>query len=189
MTFRLWSWMLLLALFVPAFARAEEASADSSMPQLDPTYYMSQLFWLILCGATLYWLMDKVALPRVSRMVDLRDDQVRRDLELAYKLKQQAEDVKVDYTRALRDADYIYVKNWSAYRDYGAMPAVKGDWPLTKDKLLLTDNAQVMHCLPVRRNVELPDEIIDGPHSLIQQQAGNRVIAAQTVLKKMLEGI
>lgn len=105
MTFRLWSWMLLLALFVPAFARAEEASADSSMPQLDPTYYMSQLFWLILCGATLYWLMDKVALPRVSRMVDLRDDQVRRDLELAYKLKQQAEDVKVDYTRALRDAD------------------------------------------------------------------------------------
>jgi len=88
---------------------------------------------------------------------------------------------------ALRDADYIYVKNWSAYREYGAMPAVKGDWLLTKDKLTLTDNAQVMHCLPVRRNVELPDEIIDGPHSLIQQQAGNRVIAAQTVLKKMLE--
>ncbi len=95
----------------------------------------------------------------------------------------------IEYSQdhALRDADYIYVKNWSAYSEYGAMPPVKGNWLLTKDKLTLTDNAQVMHCLPVRRNIELSDEVIDGPHSLIQQQAGNRVIAAQLVLKKMLE--
>ncbi len=109
-----------------------------------------------------------------------------------YELDEQfSKGARIEYNQqeALRDADYIYVKNWSAYREYGAMPAVKGDWLLTKDKLLLTDNAQVMHCLPVRRNVELPDEIIDGPNSLIQQQAGNRVIAAQTVLKRMLEGM
>ena len=98
---------------------------------------------------------------------------------------------KIEHTQheALKDADYIYVKNWSSFSDYGAMPRVKGDWQLTKEKMMLTDNAQVMHCLPVRRNIELSDEIIDGPHSLIQQQAVNRFIAAQTVIKRMLETI
>ena len=95
---------------------------------------------------------------------------------------------QIDYNQneALKDADYVYVKNWSSYHNYGAMPAVKDDWLLTADKLALTNNAKVMHCLPVRRNVELPDEIIDGPNSIIQQQVGNRVIAAQTILQKML---
>lgn len=96
---------------------------------------------------------------------------------------------KVVYNQneALKGADYVYVKNWSAYKEYGAMPEVKGDWLFTPEKLALTNNAKVMHCLPVRRNVELPDAIIDGPNSIIQLQAGNRVIAAQTVLKKILE--
>jgi N-succinyl-L-ornithine transcarbamylase len=109
-----------------------------------------------------------------------------------YELDEQfTRGAKIEYAQneALKDADYIYVKNWSSFRDYGAMPPVKGDWLLSKEKMMLTDNAQVMHCLPVRRNVELPDEIIDGPHSLIQQQAANRVIAAQTVLKKILEAV
>jgi F-type H+-transporting ATPase subunit b len=97
--------MVSLAFFAPAFARAEEAAAETSMPQLDSTYYLSQLFWLAICGVTMYWLMASVALPRVSKMVDRRDEQVRQDLEAAYKLKQQAEDIKVDYTRALREAD------------------------------------------------------------------------------------
>jgi len=95
--------------------------------------------------------------------------------------------IEYNQDAALKDADYVYVKNWSSFTDYGAMPQVKGDWLLTDEKLELTNNAKVMHCLPVRRNVELPDAIIDGPNSIIQQQAGNRVIAAQTVLKKMLE--
>lgn len=95
--------------------------------------------------------------------------------------------IEHDQDKALRGADYIYVKNWSSYKDYGAMPAVKGEWLLTKQKMKLTNNGKVMHCLPVRRNVELPDEIIDSEASLIQQQAGNRVVAAQTVLKKILE--
>jgi N-succinyl-L-ornithine transcarbamylase len=90
---------------------------------------------------------------------------------------------------ALKGADYVYVKNWSSYNDYGAMPDVKNNWLLNNKKLSLTNDAKVMHCLPVRRNVELSDEIIDGPNSLIQQQAGNRVVAAQTVLKKILENI
>ena len=97
--------------------------------------------------------------------------------------------IEYDQDTALRGADYVYVKNWSSFKDYGAMPEVKGSWLLTKEKLKLTNNAKVMHCLPVRRNVELSDEIIDGPNSLIQKEAGNRVIAAQTVLKKILETI
>lgn len=95
--------------------------------------------------------------------------------------------IEYNQDAALKDADYVYVKNWSSFTDYGAMPEVKGDWMFTNEKLALTNNAKVMHCLPVRRNVELPDAIIDGPNSIIQQQAGNRVIAAQTVLKKILE--
>ncbi len=95
--------------------------------------------------------------------------------------------IEYNQDEALKGADYVYVKNWSSFTDYGAMPEVKGDWLLTNGKLALTNNAKVMHCLPVRRNVELSNEIIDGPNSIIQQQAGNRVIAAQTVLKKILE--
>ena len=97
--------------------------------------------------------------------------------------------VEYDQDAALKDADFVYVKNWSSYHDYGAMPEVKGSWMLTNEKLKLTNNAQIMHCLPVRRNVELSDEILDGANSLVQQQAGNRVIAAKTVLKKMLEAL
>jgi N-succinyl-L-ornithine transcarbamylase len=94
-----------------------------------------------------------------------------------------------DQDKALEGADYVYVKNWSSYNDYGAMPEVKGEWLLTNNKMKAANDAKVMHCLPVRRNVELSDEVLDGPSSIIQQQAGNRVIAAQTVLKKMLETI
>jgi len=97
--------------------------------------------------------------------------------------------IEYDQDAALKDADYVYVKNWSSYHDYGAMPEVKDAWMLTNEKLKLTNNAKVMHCLPVRRNVELSDEILDGDNSLVQQQAGNRVIAAKTVLKKMLEAL
>jgi F-type H+-transporting ATPase subunit b len=82
---------------------AEEGG--NSMPQLDPTYFASQLFWLLITGICLYLTMDKVALPCVARMVQKRDDQVRKDLEVAYTLKQQAEDIKIAYSKALRDAD------------------------------------------------------------------------------------
>jgi N-succinyl-L-ornithine transcarbamylase len=88
---------------------------------------------------------------------------------------------------ALKNADYIYVKNWSSYKDYGKIISGNADWMLTNNKLALTNNAKVMHCLPVRRNVELSDEILDGNNSLVTQQAGNRVWAAQAVLAEILK--
>lgn len=87
---------------------------------------------------------------------------------------------------ALKDADYVYVKNWSTYTDYGKIYNNDPEWMLTNDKLALTNNAKVMHCLPVRRNVELSDEILDGPNSLVIQEASNRVWAAQAVLSEIL---
>lgn len=88
---------------------------------------------------------------------------------------------------ALKDADFVYVKNWSTYNDYGKIYENDPRWMLTEEKLKLTNNAKVMHCLPVRRNVELSDEILDGPNSIITQQAGNRVWAAQAVISEILE--
>ena len=87
---------------------------------------------------------------------------------------------------ALRDADFVYVKNWSTFNDYGKIYVNDPEWMLTIKKLALTNNAKVMHCLPVRRNVELSDEILDGPNSLVTTQAGNRVWAAQAVLSAIL---
>jgi len=87
---------------------------------------------------------------------------------------------------ALKDADYVYVKNWSTFNDYGKIYENDPRWMLTNDKLALTNQARVMHCLPVRRNVELSDEVLDGPSSLVTQQAGNRVWAAQAVLSELL---
>jgi N-succinyl-L-ornithine transcarbamylase len=88
---------------------------------------------------------------------------------------------------ALQDADYVYVKNWSSYTHYGTMPPVEHDWMLTPDKLRATNHARVMHCLPVRRNVELSDAVLDSPHSIVTQQAANRVWAAQSVLAEILK--
>ena len=88
---------------------------------------------------------------------------------------------------ALKDADFVYVKNWSTFTDYGKVYENDPEWMLTNEKLKLTNNAKVMHCLPVRRNVELSDEILDGPNSLVTKEAANRVWAAQAVLSEILK--
>ena len=88
---------------------------------------------------------------------------------------------------ALKDADFIYVKNWSSFDDYANMPKVEGDWMLTNEKLEVTNQAKVMHCLPVRRNLELSDEIMDGENSIIYQQAKNRIFSAQVVFSEILD--
>lgn len=88
---------------------------------------------------------------------------------------------------ALKDADFVYVKNWSTYADYGRIYCNDPKWMLSNKKIQLTNNAKVMHCLPVRRNVELSDEILDGPNSVVTQQATNRVWAAQVVLSELLK--
>ncbi|HRI59600.1 MAG TPA: acetylornithine carbamoyltransferase [Saprospiraceae bacterium] len=92
-----------------------------------------------------------------------------------------------DQQKALEGADFVYVKNWSSYKDYGKVLSSDASWMLTDRHLDITRQAKIMHCLPVRRNVELSDEILDGPHSLVQAQAENRVFAAQAVLMKMLK--
>jgi N-succinyl-L-ornithine transcarbamylase len=89
--------------------------------------------------------------------------------------------------QALKNADFVYVKNWSTYNDYGKIYCNDPGWMLTNEKLQLTNNAKVMHCLPVRRNIELSDEILDGPDSLVTQEAANRVWAAQAVLSEILK--
>ncbi|MEI9920569.1 MAG: acetylornithine carbamoyltransferase [Bacteroidota bacterium] len=89
---------------------------------------------------------------------------------------------------ALEGADFVYVKNWSTFDDYGKIYAADPRWMLTKEKIKNTNNARIMHCLPVRRNVELSDEILDSSNSIVTQQAGNRVWAAQTVLSEILKG-
>jgi len=92
-----------------------------------------------------------------------------------------------DQDAALKDADFVYIKNWSTYTDYGKIYCNDPEWMLTNEKLATTNNAKIMHCLPVRRNVELSDEILDGPSSMVTQQAGNRVWAAQAVLAELLK--
>lgn len=88
---------------------------------------------------------------------------------------------------ALAGADYIYVKNWSSYQDYGKVLPFPEGWMLTNAHLEPTNDAKVMHCLPVRRDLELSSEILDGPNSLVIHEAGNRLWAAQAVLKNILE--
>ena len=79
------------------------------------------------------------------------------------------------------------MKNWSTYTDYGRIYCNDPGWMLTNEKLSLTNQAKVMHCLPVRRNVELSDEVLDGPSSIVTQQASNRVWGAQAVLSEILK--
>ncbi|MGO1244542.1 acetylornithine carbamoyltransferase [Sphingobacterium sp. JB170] len=92
-----------------------------------------------------------------------------------------------DLDGALTGADFVYVKNWSSFHEYGKVYPVSTNWMLDNEKLGLTNNAKVMHCLPVRRDLELSSEILDGPNSLVIKEASNRVWAAQTVLKRMLQ--
>ena len=103
--------------------------------------------------------------------------------------KNFTKDVKVIHNQdeALKNADFIYVKNWSSFDDYAEMPEVKENWMLTNEKLENTNQAQVMHCLPVRRNVELSDEVMDGENSIIYQQAKNRIFSAQAVFSEILD--
>jgi len=101
---------------------------------------------------------------------------------------QQAK-VEYDQDEALRDADFVYVKNWSATADYGKHLCNDTSWMLTPEKLHSAQNAKVMHCLPVRRNLELSAAILDGPQSIVIEQAANRIWAAQAVLAEILKAL
>ena len=91
-----------------------------------------------------------------------------------------------DQKEAFKNADFIYAKNWSSYDNYGKILINDDSWMINEDKMNLTNNAQFMHCLPVRRNVVVSDSVIDSNNSLIIQQADNRTYAAQIILKKLI---
>jgi N-succinyl-L-ornithine transcarbamylase len=95
--------------------------------------------------------------------------------------------VEYNQDKALEGADFVYVKNWSSYSDYGNIISTDSSWMMTSQKLKGTNEAKVMHCLPVRRNVVIADEVLDGPQSIVIPEAGNRVWAAQAVLSEILK--
>lgn len=99
----------------------------------------------------------------------------------------QGASVTTDLNAALNEADFVYVKNWSSFNEYGKVYPVQENWMMDAQKLKLTNDAKIMHCLPVRRDLELSSEILDGPNSLVVKEAGNRVWAAQVVIKRMLK--
>ena len=91
-----------------------------------------------------------------------------------------------DQKKALEGADFVYVKNWSNYKEYGKVLNQNANWMMTKEKL---GNAKFMHCLPVRRNVVVEDAVLDSEQSVAIEQANNRTFAAQIVMKKLLENL
>jgi N-succinyl-L-ornithine transcarbamylase len=99
--------------------------------------------------------------------------------------------VEYDQKKAFEGADFVYAKNWSAYEDpnYGKVLSTDRAWTVDTEKMALTNNAYFMHCLPVRRNMIVTDEVIESPQSIVIPEAANREISAQTVLKRILESL
>lgn len=99
--------------------------------------------------------------------------------------------VEYDQDKALAGADFVYAKNWAAYADpnYGKILSKDMSWTVTTEKMALTNNAHFMHCLPVRRNMIVSDDVIESPQSIVIPEAANREISAQTVIKRMLESL
>lgn len=109
-----------------------------------------------------------------------------------YELDEQfTKGVKIEYDqrKAFEGADFIYAKNWSNFNDYGKIVCTDRDWMVDEAKMALTNEGKFMHCLPVRRNQIVTDGVIEGPNSIVIPEAANRVVSAQTVLKRILEGL
>jgi len=143
----------------------------------------------------LSWAPHTKALPQsvpnsFTEMMQLMDVEFVITNPEAYDLNPEIrKDIKVehDQEKAFQDADFIYVKNWSSYENYGQIINVEKDWTVNQEKLKHTNNAKVMHCLPVRRNLVIADDVLDSDNSVVIKQAGNRTFAAQAVLKRILE--
>lgn len=142
----------------------------------------------------LSWAPHPKALPQavansfVEMMQDLEVDLTITHPE-GYELNEViTKDTSINYNQeeALKDADFVYVKNWSSYKDYGKVNNQDKNWMMTKAKL---GHAKFMHCLPVRRNVVAEDAVLDSEQSVVIKQANNRTYAAQIVLKQILEDL
>ncbi len=140
----------------------------------------------------LSWAPHPKALPHAVansfiEMMQLQDAEFVITHPKGYELNSEiTKNTKIEYSqeKALKNADFVYVKNWSSYTNYGKVLHQDSNWMMTPKKL---DKAKFMHCLPVRRNVVVADAILDGKQSLVIEQANNRTFAAQIVLKKILE--
>jgi N-succinyl-L-ornithine transcarbamylase len=143
----------------------------------------------------LSWAPHPKALPQAVvnsfiEMMQLQDADFVITHPEGYELNPQiTKDSKIEYNqdKAFENADFIYAKNWSNYNDYGKITNSDPNWTITADKMKLTNNAKFMHCLPVRRNVIVTDEVLDGENSIVIEQANNRTYAAQLVLQKILK--
>jgi N-succinyl-L-ornithine transcarbamylase len=94
--------------------------------------------------------------------------------------------ISYNQKEALKEADFVYAKNWSSYSDYGKTSQDFNDWIVTEQKMKITNNAKFMHCLPIRRNIVASDKVLDGENSLVIKQAENRIYSAQYVIEKIL---
>jgi N-succinyl-L-ornithine transcarbamylase len=144
----------------------------------------------------LTWAPHPRALPQAvaNSFVEMMQKQEEMDFVIThpegYELNPDiTKDSKIehDQNKAFENADFIYTKNWSNYKEYGQITNSDPSWTITAEKMALTNNAKFMHCLPVRRNVIVADEVIDSENSIVIQQANNRTYSAQLVLQKILE--
>ena len=144
----------------------------------------------------LTWAPHPKALPQAVANSFEEMMQLQRDMDFVithpegYELNPEiTKDSVIEYNqdKAFENADFIYTKNWSNYNDYGKVTNTDENWTVTAEKMKLTNNAKFMHCLPVRRNVIVADEVIDSENSIVIQQAHNRTYSAQLVLQKILK--
>ena len=143
----------------------------------------------------LTWAPHPKALPQAVpnsfvEMMQLQDADFVITHPKGYELNPEiTKDSKIEYNqdKAFENADFIYAKNWSNYNQYGQITNLDPNWTVTADKMKLTNNAKFMHCLPVRRNVIVTDEVIDSENSIVMNQANNRTYSAQLVLQKILK--
>ena len=144
----------------------------------------------------LTWAPHPKALPQAVANSFIGMMQLQKNMDFVithpkgYELNPEiTKDSKIEYDqdKAFENADFIYAKNWSNYIEYGQITNSDPNWTVTADKMKLTNKAKFMHCLPVRRNMIVSDEVIDGPNSIVIEQANNRTFAAQLVLQKILK--
>tara|TARA_B100000925_G_scaffold8804_2_gene6276 strand:- start:473 stop:1423 length:951 start_codon:yes stop_codon:yes gene_type:complete len=168
----------------PLQAIADAITIKENMPKHKPKVVLT-------------WAPHPKALPHAvgnsfTRMINHIDADYYIAQPEGYELDSRiTKNAKITYNQseALENADFVYAKNWASYSNYGQILKTDNEWMLTKEKIKMTNNAKFMHCLPVRRNIIVSDEVLDNKNSLVIQQANNRTFAAQSVIKLLIDGI
>ena len=168
----------------PLQAIADAITIKENMPKHKPKVVLT-------------WAPHPKALPHAvgnsfTRMINHIDADYYIAQPEGYELDSRiTKNAKITYNQseALENADFVYAKNWASYSNYGQILKTDNEWMLTKEKMKITNNAKFMHCLPVRRNIIVSDEVLDNKNSIVIQQANNRTFAAQSVIKLLIDGI